>query len=161
MNHTISSFLIIFLFATTARAESNSLVSNWGVEAGALYLNQSSGGETTTILPMLDGGLWLSGNWALNVQIGGTAYKDSSTDKTFTIGVARINPVYRIPATKFSVEALLGMQKWEEQDAKADLGLRGNYVVGNDWLSELFFGAGSVQHDEVTNYVTVGMKKWF
>ncbi|MNK89338.1 hypothetical protein D3C87_1093460 [compost metagenome] len=161
MKQILSIFTIVLFFSGAVSAQNNSSEATWGVEAGLLYLNQSSGGDTTTVLPMLNGRLWHSGPWGLNAQVGATVYKDANSDKTFSIGVFRLNPLYQIADTKFSLEGLLGVQKWEDQDAKADLGLRLNYGFESAWLSELFVGGGSVQQDETTNYLTLGLKKWF
>ncbi|MNJ96726.1 hypothetical protein D3C87_144570 [compost metagenome] len=136
-----------------------------GAEIGALYLSQSSGGNTTTVLPMLNAKLWNKDSFAINTQIGGTAYKDQSTDKTFTIAVARINPIYQIAESKWSVEGLLGLQAWEGKGgAKADFGARVNYDIkdlSQSYLDDASLGAGTVAHEEAVTYVTLGVKKWF
>ncbi|MFM6929595.1 MAG: hypothetical protein ACKOX6_14090 [Bdellovibrio sp.] len=161
MKNTLSLTMIVLFLGCGASAQSNSTVPKWGVEVGSLYFHQDSGGDTTTVLPMINAGLWQSGSWDLNAQIGGTVAKGANNDDTFSIGVLRLNPLYRFADMPFSIEGLLGVQKWEKQDTKVDLGLRGNYLLGHEWVSEIFAAAGSVQLDEVTNYVTVGLKKWF
>ena len=165
----VSQCLVLFsalvsLNAFAQESASFEIRQRLGVEAGVLALSQSGGGDTTTVLPLINFKLWTQENFTVVAQAGGTAYKEASMDKTFGIGVLRINPLYRFADTAFSVEGLLGVQAWEGRGTKADLGLRVNYNVRawtNEYLDEAFAGGGTINHDNVTNYFTVGFKKQF
>ncbi|GEM_PF-3923318 len=155
-------FIISALFVSSiAFAQSHSKL---GAEIGGLYLTQSGGGNTTTVLPMLNYKFLKAEKFKLNIQAGATVYLDHSSDDKFFVGVARVNPIYQI-AEKFSLEGLLGTQFWAEGSKfNLDLGGRVNYSLSDmtkNYLDDVFAGGGVITHEEAVTYFTLGVKKWF
>ncbi|MNJ96736.1 hypothetical protein D3C87_144670 [compost metagenome] len=138
--------------------------AQWGAEAGVLYLTQDNDGNTTTVLPMLNYKILTKDSFILSAQVGGTAYRDESTDKTFLIGVLRVNPEYQLGASKFSIEGLIGVQSWESKGTKLDLGARLNFGLQDltdSYVDQAYLGGGVIDHENKTTYYTLGVKKWF
>lgn len=166
MKRIFLSLIALSTFAYTSSIYSQEISSSsrFGAEAGLLWLSQSKGGNTLTVLPAFNVRILDHNTFSLNAQIGATAYKDDRSDKNFWIGVLRFNPIYKIEDSKFSIEGLLGVQLWETKGMKADIGLRANYDVQewtHQYLDQVFLGGGIITHDNQTNYLTLGLKKWF
>jgi hypothetical protein len=142
-----------------------SLKEKLGAEIGGLYLSQSGGGNTTTVLPMINLKVLERGTFKLNAQAGATAYLDDSSDDRFFVGVARVNPTILIEKTQMSLEGLFGFQYWDEgKKINLDLGARLNYNIldlSKKYLDEAFVGVGIITHSETATYFTLGVKKWF
>lgn len=165
MRKIILTTLILGSSISTAQSVSSlSFKERLGAEAGFIYLKQDGGGNTTTVFPFLDLKVWGVDEFSLNAQVGATAYKDEATSKTFAIAALRVNPIYQISAM-FSVEGLLGVQAWESKGgAKTDFGARMNYrvnAISDNWINDVYLGAGTIAHDDPTIYMTLGLKKWF
>lgn len=163
--------IVCSLFACQGFAEMNlntsqtSLLTSYGVELGALYLNQDDGGDTLTVLPMINKKLIGGVDFQLNAQAGATAYKDSRTEQSFMIAVLRLNPIYNITGSRYSLEGLLGLQSWEsESSVQFDYGLRGNVDLKDyfqDLVDQAFIAVGRIENENKVTYFTMGLKKWF
>lgn len=118
--------------------------SKFGAEFGALYLNQSNGGNTFTALPTLNFKAWERKSFVLITQVGATTYKDERSENLFTIGILRLNPIYRFNESKVAIEGLFGTQFWEKSsEFYVDLGARVNYDISHLSLSfcdDIFLG---------------------
>ena len=140
--------------------------NRFGAELAAQYLSQNGDGETYTVLPMLNYRLLENENrFQLNVQVGGTSYMDDASDDRFFVGVARVNPIYKMDMEKITLEGLFGAQYWDMHNSiKPEVGARANYDVQaltSKMIDEVFAGGGVIFHSKQVIYATVGFKKWF
>lgn len=158
-------YIMILSFGFSPVASAMESQQSWGLEAGFLSLHQSSGGNTTTVLPLLNWHFLKYDQYDLGLQFGGTVYKDAGTGKSFGISALRLTPSYRFSESSLGLEALLGAELWEAREGlKTDLGVRLNYRLSEPWLSvlnELFIGGGQIFHADPVSYLTVGAKAWF
>ena len=158
---TISLLLLLVCSSVFAQTE---FPNSFGAEVGAMYVSQNGGQNTTTLLPMLNYKILNHGAFGVNAQAGVTGYKDAVSGNVRSIFVARINPIYQIPESDFSVEGLIGIQQWESRGAEADYGMRVNYTTDSlqaVWADQVFLGGGKINHIIDTNYFVLGLKKWF
>jgi opacity protein-like surface antigen len=159
------NYLVLILCLVSASLANADVIESWGAEASLIYLYQSSGGgQSTTVLPMINGKVYSQGGFGLVAQVGATAYKDALTDKVFAISVARLNPSYKFEGTPFAIEGLVGVQAWDGHGVNLDTGLRGHYFLQEslkEYFSDVFLQVGTIAQNNRTDYVGVGFSSWF
>lgn len=156
--------LSAIMFSHPVMAQMTSM-PGWIAEASVLHLTQENDGETTTVLPMLGIQVWKHDNFEVHSKLGFTLYKNQSTDKTFGVGVLHLNPSYQLSEKKWSLEAVLGIQYWEEgTETIAEFGARMNYditIATNHLLGRVFLGATTINTKEKTIALALGISKDF
>lgn len=154
--------IILFAFAPLASSafEGASREANpFGVEVQGFFISQDDNGDTLTLLPMIDFSFLSYGEFSLQAQLGATLLKDFPEHR-FWSSVFRLAPTY-MPSENFSIELPLGVQWWEGEGVKADLGARFVYQISQPWVDDIFAGGGWISDDKTTYHLSLGVRKWF